>query len=495
MDDISARLNELKEKYKNDGNITTEQLQELADMLNNSNISLTLRMEILDFTSDGFMDFGHYQEAYTLVNKFCSKFVNTSAFLMHLKNILIRCEAMAKGIKINLKDQFAIYDNFEKLQVSINYILNQYDNGATRVFSESELERAQEFVNRIILAKNFLEGKRNLTEEVPHDDGTHIKSEKGSITHEDETYIETEPEFIAHDDENIHEDSGDGDIEDDKMGDRDDSVNGEESKIQTDEFGQVENEMTLDTVNQLIGDLEESLITIDVTSPEYLDVLLNMIELQYDKLRMLNQRITELTEVLEKYEEISEKRKKGLELSGKSAQFSDKIQKGKDEIYALEQERVIISNEYKDNQEKVNEVLGIDIESGGSLSGIDSQSESEIKLAEVSQVIGELESKLNSLDERTPEYLDTLLYIIELQDDKLKLLAQKIGRLSGVAEKYEEIFQKRQRGLEFLGKTEELSGRIQSIKGKVSSLKQDEKDSSDKFSQNKEKVSEVLDRG
>ena len=62
-------------------------------------------------------------------------------------------------------------------------------------------------------------------------------------------------------------------------------------------------------------------------------------------------------------------------------------------------------------------------------------------------------------------------------------------------EKLEMISKKRQKGLELIGKSVDVSGKIQQVKNEISVLEDDKNKISSEFESNKNKARELIDRG
>lgn len=323
----------IKKIYEETGEIPKKELEEFLKIIQNVQIDTRLRSNLVDFVTDTYLDKGRYQDAHNLLQDFCryrGKHTDTyELVLMQVKLLCVRAEALAEGVTVYLHFHKVEYnpDSYNILMSTFRNYKENYNIIVERLDDE-QLKRFYEFWERIEIAKTTIEEKM-----------------KEEHTSELDTHTGDGVEIINDGDDEMGEITGSEGIQGGNVGE------------QTDVMLQPETEITLEEANVLLSNLEERIRSLKENSPEYLDTLLNIIELQYDKLELLKTRIKQLSTELQEFEKIFRRRQRGLELISGAEKLSDKIQKRTEEIEALSAEEKEISKKFTENKDKASEVL------------------------------------------------------------------------------------------------------------------------------------------
>lgn len=335
MSDKQDTFNVIKEKYMTNKTISEVDMQRLEVILQTPGLDVNLRNEIVDFVSDVFLEQDDYQSAHDIVNQTVKRSKLDTVYLLYTKLIYVRLEAMLYGKNITVKTTNKVQDDYKKLKRNAIIIIRDFEK-MFKSLDVTQTQRIQMFFSKMMYAMETIEGKPI----------TEIKRDVGKIVHFSDEVTITEEDVLP-----VQESVGEDNVE---------SVAIEESSTEErgDTMEEVENIFDeLTGINGKISTIEDLLIDQTDDTPDYLDTILQLIELKYSKLDFLNRRIAKLRTDIQRYEEISQTRKSALELVGGETGINNIIDSRNVEVEALVQEQQSTLQEFENDTKKVKDIF------------------------------------------------------------------------------------------------------------------------------------------
>lgn len=339
MIDIQKEFERIKKQYdsskKTEGKrIEDKELENLVKMARTKNIDTDLRNQIIDFVTDVYVEYEQYQEAFNVLNGIIKTSESKNTYLLYMKLAYVKVEAFYYDKKIELKTwPSGIYDNYDGIMNTARNVMANYER-RLRNASPELIERLQTLAGKIAYTIEMIDERED------RKNGPKIgnNSKENSPLVEDDLSEDVDKEPAVESVTTV--------VQDKKIG----------TDTKGDETVKFEKEnVDNPNVDSMLEELEQQLATLSNDVYKYLDVILQIVGLKYDKLSLLDSRIHQLDMEIQQFEKIYQARQRELQLIDGVDKFNEMIQERKRSVEQLNADRSKTNEEFESYKKKAND--------------------------------------------------------------------------------------------------------------------------------------------
>lgn len=308
------KFNDMRNAHSRGKVISQKEIDEVMDAAYKED-DAQLQNEIVDFISDELIKSNQYQDAYRFTNQAATRYKGKVNFFSSLKQLYVRIEALKGNFKINI--QFDVIDSYESIVRDMSFVSPENKEYILRNSLPEEIERIKE------LLKLIEDGRADL----------------------DKVYTQKEPDIKPGYDVGANTLQGDN--------------NGSVTVVlnNVERANLPSKETPLEEIGRLINDAEACLVKSENNPIEYLDALLRIIELKFDKLPLLDARILILEAEVRRLEQVYKERIKGLKIINGVSELNEMIQSKNRELELLKMDKQRTEQNLEESKKEAKDIL------------------------------------------------------------------------------------------------------------------------------------------